>query len=104
MLDAATLADLQELAESAMRDTVQITRLADTLDAGGAPAPTGGPQTTSIKALVYLPKIDIPRSTAIAAGDMVVVAGVTYAVKPIQPLGVYDVVRTIEVVLPAGEA
>lgn len=104
MLDAATLAELQAIAESAMLDTVTITTTTRTLDAGGAPAAVPPSASSAIPAIVYLPKIDLPRATAIVAGDQVTYAGRSYFVKDAPQLGAYDVLRTIEVVLPAGDA
>ena len=102
MLDDQTLADLQELAESAMQDAVQLTTQARALDAGGAPAPVPPSASATVPALLYLPKADLPRATVVRVGDTVVAGGVTYVVASAPPPGVYDVLRTIELALPAA--
>lgn len=98
MFDAETLADLQGVAESALLDVVTIMRTATADDGGGAPAPVPPTATAIVPACWYYPKLDLPRATVIAAGDTVTFQGGAYVVDAAPPPGVYDVLRTVELV------
>lgn len=109
LIDAATIADLIALDESAMVETITLTSVTRTPDGGGGYTETPSSTTTTgyfwsvsgdeageqqIKARGKH-RIAIPRDVVVAPTSTVTIGGTTYAIKYVFPVHSYDTSRII---------